>query len=40
MNQQHVNKITVFIGKPTEVKPGDSLETKVIEVNRSLLELT
>lgn len=34
------NKITVFIGRPIEVKPGDSLETKTREVNRSLLELT
>ncbi len=34
------NKITVFIGRPIEVKPGDSLKTKAMEVNRSLLELT
>jgi len=33
------NKITVFIGRPIEVKPGDLLETKAMEVNRSLLEL-
>jgi len=33
------NKITVFIGRPIEVKPGDSLKIKAIEVNRSLLEL-
>ncbi|MEA3485268.1 MAG: DUF374 domain-containing protein [Candidatus Aerophobetes bacterium] len=33
------NKITVFIGKPIEVKPGDFLITKAMEVNRSLLEL-
>lgn len=31
------NKITVFIGKPIDVKPGDSLKTKAMEVNRSLL---
>ena len=40
MNQKHINKSNVFIGIPIEVKPGDSLETKVIEVNSSLLELT
>lgn len=34
------NKITVFIGRPIEVKPGDSLKTKTMEVNSSLLELT
>ncbi len=34
------NRITVFIGKPIEVKPGDSLKTKAMEVNRSLLELS
>lgn len=34
------NKITVFIGRPIEVKPEDSLKTKAREVNRSLLELT
>jgi len=34
------NKITVFIGRPIEVKPGDSLKTKAVEVNRSLLGLT
>ena len=33
------NKITVYIGRPIEVKPGDSLKTKTMEVNRSLLEL-
>ncbi|GAH76357.1 unnamed protein product, partial [marine sediment metagenome] len=31
------NKITVFIGRPIEVKPGDSLRAKAMEVNRSLL---
>jgi lysophospholipid acyltransferase (LPLAT)-like uncharacterized protein len=33
------NKITVFIGRPIEVNPGDSLKTKAMEVNRSLLKL-
>jgi len=34
------NNITVFIGKSIDVKPGDSLEAKGEEVNKSLLELT
>jgi hypothetical protein len=34
------NNITVFVGKSIDVKPGDSLEAKVEEVTRSLLELT
>jgi len=33
------NKITVFIGRPIEVNPGDSLKTKAMEVNSSLLKL-
>jgi len=34
------NNITVFVGKSIDVKPDDSLEAKVEEVNRSLLKLT
>ena len=31
------NRIVVFIGRPIEVKSNDSLKTKVMEVNRSLM---
>ncbi len=34
------NNITVVVGKSIDVKPGDSIEAKVEEVTRSLLELT
>jgi len=34
------NKITIFVGECIDVRSGDSLEAKMDEVNRSLLELT